>query len=104
MIKKITTEEFNNLNNEYVVLDLYADWCGPCKMIAPWLEEISEEASLAHVSFNKVNVDEEEAVAKKFGVQAIPTVIILKNGEEIGRKIGFVPKNGLLDWISSNTK
>lgn len=102
MVKKINFEEFNNLSDEYVVLDLYADWCGPCKMLAPFIAEASEEIS--NITFCKVNVDEEEKLAEMFGVQAIPTIIILKNKQEIARKVGFVPKNGLLSWIEENVK
>lgn len=102
MVKKINLEEFENLNDEYVLLDLYADWCGPCKMLAPFITEASEE--ITNVTFCKVNVDEEEKLAEMFGVQAIPTLIFLKNKQEIARKIGFVPKNELLSWIGENTK
>lgn len=102
MVKKINLEEFENLNDEYVLLDLYADWCGPCKMLAPFVVEISEE--ITNVTFLKVNVDEEEKLAEMFGVQAIPTLILLKNKQEIARKIGFVPKSGLLSWIKENVK
>lgn len=102
MVKKINTEEFNNLTSEYVVLDLFADWCGPCKMLGPVFEEVSEE--FENVEFVKVNVDSDGDVARSFGVQSIPTLIILKNKEEISRKIGFAPKNQLVDWIKENTK
>ena len=102
MVKKINTEEFNNLTSEYVVLDLFADWCGPYKMLGPVLEEVSEEVE--NVEFVKVNVDNDGDVARSFGVQSIPTLIILKNKEEISRKIGFAPKNQLVDWIKENTK
>lgn len=102
MVKKISLEEFKNLEDEYIVLDLYADWCGPCKMLAPFISEISEE--ITNVKFYKVNVDEEEELAEMFGVQAIPTIILLKKKQEISRKIGFVPKNGLLNWIEENVK
>lgn len=102
MVKKINLEEFKNINEEFILLDLYADWCGPCKMLAPFISELSEEIS--NVAFFKANVDEEEELATMFGVQAIPTIILLKNKQEISRKIGFVPKVGLLNWIKENTK
>ncbi len=102
MVKKINKEEFDNLDNEYVFLDLYADWCGPCRMLSPFIEEISEE--ITNVQFCKVNVDEEEEIANNFSVQSIPTLIILKNKAEIARKIGFAPKGVITDWIKENCK
>ena len=83
-------------------LDFYADWCGPCKMIGPFFQEVSEK--IEGVKFVKVNVDEEGDLAKEFGVQSIPTLVILKNKQEIARKIGFVMKNVLEAWILENTK
>lgn len=104
MVKKINQKEFLENKNEFIVLDFYADWCGPCKMTAPILEEVSNEASFNKISFCKVNVDEEDDLATKFNVQAIPTLVFLKNGAEIGRKMGFTPKVGLVNWINDLIK
>ena len=104
MVKKINSKEFNELQNEFIVLDFYADWCGPCKMTAPILEEVSNEAIFNKISFCKVNVDEEDELAMKFGIQAIPTLVILKNKAEIARKMGFTPKVGLVNWIKDAIK
>ena len=104
MVKKITSDEFKKLNDEIIVLDIFAEWCGPCKMMAPFFLEISEEAEFKNIGFYKVNVDEEEEIAEEFNVSAIPTFIILKNKQEIARRLGFIPKNGLINWIKESIK
>jgi thioredoxin 1 len=78
-----------------VVVDFWAEWCGPCRMIAPALEEIS--GSLG----DKVNVDESPATATKYGIQSIPTLMIFKNGQMASRQIGAAPKQKLEQWITA---
>ncbi len=80
-----------------VLVDFYADWCGPCKMIAPVLAEIAEESSEYVIA--KVNVDESQDVAAKFGVASIPTLISFKNGEINKKNVGAVPKAKLLELL-----
>mgnify|MGYP000184931934 CR=1 FL=1 len=82
-----------------IIVDFYADWCGPCKMIAPVLEEIANEHE--DITIVKLNVDENMAVAQKHGVRAIPTLLVMKNGEEADRKAGFMPKQQFLDWVKA---
>jgi len=74
-----------------VLLDLWAPWCGPCKMIAPVLDELAMEMA-GRVKFGKLNVDENPATASRFGVQSIPTLLVLKDGREIDRIVGVQPK------------
>lgn len=74
------------------VVDFYADWCGPCKMIAPVFEELSQELA---ANFIKINVDNSQDIAAKFQVASIPTLIILKDGKEVDRIVGFMPKPAL---------
>ena len=82
-----------------VVLDLFATWCGPCKMLRPVLEELSEEHN--EVKFVSVDVDEESEIAMKYGVSSIPCLVFLKNGEEVDRSVGFRPKDAIEDMIGT---
>ncbi|WP_454288818.1 thioredoxin [Rhizobium arsenicireducens] len=83
---------------EPVVVDFWAEWCGPCKMIAPSLEEISVEMA-GKVKVVKVNIDENPEIAAKFGVRSIPTLAIFKGGEVADIKVGAAPKTALSSWI-----
>jgi thioredoxin 1 len=85
---------------EPVVVDFWAEWCGPCKMIAPSLEEISNEMA-GKVKVVKVNIDENPEIAAKFGVRSIPTLAMFKGGEVAYIKVGAAPKTALSSWISS---
>jgi thioredoxin 1 len=82
-----------------VLVDFWAEWCGPCKMIAPILEEIAEEQGDA-LKIAKLNVDEASDIARRFEVMSIPTMILFKNGEEAKRIIGAKPKQALLDDLA----
>ena len=83
-----------------VVVDFWAEWCGPCRMIAPALEEIA--GSLGDkVKIVKLNVDESPATATKYGIQSIPTLMIFKNGQMASRQIGAAPKQKLEQWITA---
>ena len=81
-----------------VVVDFWAEWCGPCKMIAPSLEEISEEMA-GTVKITKVNIDENPDLAAQYGVRSIPTLMLFKNGEAASMQVGAKPKSALADWI-----
>ncbi|MBE6149994.1 MAG: thioredoxin [Firmicutes bacterium] len=94
-------EEFKNaVSNEYVLVDFYADWCGPCKMLSPIIENIA--SSRDNIKVYKVNVDELGDVAREYAVMSIPTLILFKNGNMIDKKIGFNPESVLNDWINEN--
>ena len=83
-----------------VLVDFWAEWCGPCKMIGPALEEISEELG-DKVTIAKVNIDENPDAPGKYGVRGIPTMILFKNGEAAATKVGAAPKSALKGWIES---
>ena len=92
---------FNEIisNNNLVLVDFYAEWCGPCKMLAPIISEIKEELK-DKIYVIKVNVDEEEDLSNKFGIYSIPTLVLIKDGKEIDRKVGYNTKQILVDWIN----
>ncbi len=100
---KITDATFDTdvlQSDKPVVLDFWAEWCGPCLQIAPSLEEISNE--LPNVSISKINIDENPMTPSKFGVRGIPTMVLFKNGEVVSTKVGALPKNAIIDWINSS--
>ena len=95
----ITTENFESevMNSEVpVLIDFWAEWCAPCKMVAPVLEELSEEYA-GKLKIGKLDVDSNGELAMKFSVQSIPTLMLFKNGEEVGRKVGAVPKPAIVE-------
>ncbi|MCB1439360.1 MAG: thioredoxin [Nitratireductor sp.] len=83
-----------------VVVDFWAEWCGPCKMIGPSLEELSEEMD-GQVKITKLNIDENPDLAAQFGVRSIPTLLIFKDGQPASMTVGAKPKGALADWIKS---
>ena len=83
-----------------VLVDFWADWCGPCKMIGPSLEEISEEMA-GELTIAKVDIMENTDTAAKFGVQSIPLMVLIKNGEVVAHKLGAAPKSQIKSWIES---
>ena len=86
---------------EPVVVDFWAEWCGPCKMIAPALEDIAKELG-SKVKVAKLNIDENPELAAQFGVRSIPTLMIFKGGEVADIKVGALPKTALSHWIGGN--
>lgn len=81
-----------------VVVDFWAEWCGPCRMIAPALDEIATELQ-GKVKIAKVNVDENQNIAAKYGIRSIPTLMVFKNGELVSNHVGAAPKAKLAAWI-----
>ena len=82
----------------FSVVDLYAEWCGPCKMMGPVYEEVAAQY-VGKVKIGKMNVDENPNTPQKFGVQGIPTIVFLKDGTEVGRLVGFQSKDNLLGKV-----
>ena len=96
MIKHINSDEFKNevlKSNKVFLVDFYADWCGPCRMLAPILE------SIENIDIYKINVDEEVDLAMEYGIMSIPCVIGFKDGKEYKRSIGLVDKEKILELI-----
>ena len=102
MIIKLSNENFDELvsGNELTIVDFFADWCGPCKMLTSVVEEISKE--LPEQKIVKVNVDSFEELSSKYGIYSIPSVFAFKNGKPIDSFVGFVPKANFLRFISKN--
>lgn len=100
-MKIVNKAEFDVIVKSGVVLvDFYADWCGPCKMIAPVLEELSATYA-GKATIIKVNVDEEQGIAQRYGVMSIPTLILFKDGEKVKQVVGFQPKPQLAALLDS---
>ena len=97
MLKHIGSNEFKNevlKSSDAVLVDFYADWCGPCRMLGPIMDEIGEEHNVY-----KINVDEEEELAQEYGIMSIPCVIAFKDGKELSRSVGLADKDTLLNMI-----
>lgn len=102
MMQHITTKaEFEQLikDNNNVIIDFYATWCNPCKMLSPIIESVANEKD--NVTFVKVDVDEADELASMFQVMSIPTVVYIKNGKMALRELGFKPKNAILENIKT---
>ena len=88
------------LSDKLVLVDFWAEWCGPCKQIGPILEQISEEKK-DFLNILKLNIDENPETPQKYGVRGIPTLMLFKEGKLIDTKVGSLPKSSLNDWIDS---
>ena len=104
MTKPIKDNEFESevINSKLpVLIDFLAEWCGPCRMLAPILDQLSEEMA-AKIKIVKMNIDENPETPSKFGVRGIPTMLLFKEGKQIATKVGVQPKNVLQEWINSS--
>ncbi len=103
MITKITKANFDEeviKSDIPVLIDFWAEWCGPCRMLAPTIEAIAAERT--DIRVGKINVDEEEELAVKFGIESIPTLIIVKGGEVVAKQIGYNAKAIVESFINKN--
>lgn len=91
-------EDFNDIiSNGKVVVDFFATWCGPCKMLGPLFEKVSEDVN--DVKFVKLDVDKFNGIAREYGVMSIPTLILFENGKELKRNVGFMSEDKLKEFI-----
>lgn len=98
MLLHLENEDFNEEVKEGIVLvDFFATWCGPCKMLGPVLEEIAKEQT--DLKIVKVDVDQHESLAQQFGIMSVPTLVLYKDGRPVKQMSGFMPKDALLEWI-----
>ena len=101
MVKVINQDEFDQVrDSELAVVDFSAVWCGPCKMVAPVLEEVSEE--LSDVNFFNIDVDKNMDIAQQYKITNIPAILVMKKGEVVNSQIGFAPKDKLIEVINSS--
>lgn len=104
LIKYVTDVSFTSdvlESNQPVLLDFWAEWCGPCKMIAPSLEALATELS-GKVTIAKMNVDDNQTIPAQFGVRGIPTLMLFKDGQAVATKVGALSKTQLTEFITSN--
>ena len=94
---KVNQNNFASLGSGKVLLDFYADWCGPCRMVSPLVDEIAKERQ--DIIVGKINVDEEEALAVEFGVYSIPTLVVMKDGKVLEQSAGAKPKAKILAML-----
>ena len=102
-IKNLSLDNFDNEISSSkipVLVDFWAEWCGPCKMLGPILEEISEDLK-DKLQVVKVNLDENQDLAMKYSIRSIPTLLLFKEGELVDTKVGLLPKSDLVEWLSS---
>ena len=102
-VKHLKTAEFNEVaeNAPLAMIDFWASWCGPCKMLSPVVDAIAEQYE-GKALVGKINVDEEPDLARQFGVMSIPTVVFLKNGREFDRKVGVMPAEAFTEILDKN--
>lgn len=102
MVEEVTDNSFeDSIKSGVVLIDFWAPWCGPCRMLSPVIEELAEEMK-DEIKIMKCNVDDNPDIPSKFNIMGVPTLIIFKNGEFIAQRSGMAPKKIIQDWIKSS--
>lgn len=92
---------FNDMiQDELVLVDFFATWCGPCRMLVPVLEELANDRN--NIKIIKIDIDESASLAKSYGIMSVPTLLLFKNGKLVNQRSGFMPKEELTNWIEEN--
>lgn len=102
-IVQVTSSNFNEVvlnSNKTVFIDFYADWCPPCRALSPIIDEVAYENINENLIFTRIDIDDEEDISKQYNIQSIPTLILIKDGEEIDRSIGYIDKEALLEFVN----
>ena len=100
MVRILESENFDKeIQEDIILVDFYASWCPPCKMLAPVLEEV---ASSRKYVVGKINIDENIEIAKKYNVDSVPTLIVFKNGKEVDKEVGYMEKNQVIELLDRN--
>jgi len=105
MATEITDANFEEevlKSKSLVLVDFWAEWCGPCKMLSPIIDDISKEMS-GKLKVVKINIDTNPLIPSKLGIRGIPTMILFKDGEQLTTKVGALPKASIVEWVNSNT-
>lgn len=104
MVKEVNTANFDSVvikGEKIMVVDFFADWCGPCRKLSPILEEVEQELS-GKVEFGKINTDENIDIAREYQVSGLPTLLLFKNGEVVERMVGLMPKSSIITNIEKH--
>ena len=104
MAKEFTDENFKEQvldNDQLTVIDFWAEWCGPCRMVGPIIEELAKDYE-GKVNIGKVNVDHNAMISQQYGIRNIPTILFIKNGEVVDKQVGAVPKSALEAKVKAN--
>ena len=103
MVKETNENNFDNdIKDGYSVVDFWAEWCGPCRMVAPVIEELAGE--LSKINFLKVNVDDNQSLSDKFGITSIPAVLLYKDGKLVDKIVGALPKVVFKKWLNEKVQ
>lgn len=100
---QVTSNNFGDIvlnSGKTVMVDFYADWCPPCRALSPIIDEVANENQNEDLIFVRLNIDDEEAISNAYGIRSIPTLVLIKNGEEVDRSIGYIEKEDVLSFVN----